>query len=247
MASFVNNDITNAGLGLLAKGIGGRQIRYTRIVLGDGKLAASQNLRTMTSVIKPRIELEISKLVINANGTVTVGGVFDNSMIASEFYYREIGLYAEDPDMGEILYCYGNCGDTAERILPAGGSTLIEKVIDVVTIIGTATNITANLAKIAYATKADFEAYMQKVLLAEDTANRAYAIAEQALALATDANDTVLEINAAVTQNTSKVQTLWDAVFGEITGNPFAITFENLDGVTLTSGVWNATHLRLEC
>lgn len=247
MASFVNSDITSAGLALFAKGVGGKQIRFTRIVLGDGVLTSSQTPRSMAAVVSPRVNLDIEKLVINVNGTVTVGGVFDNSMIASEFYYREIGLYAEDPDVGEILYCYGNCGDIAERILPAGTSTLIEKVIDVVTIIGTATNVTANFAKIAYATKADFEAYMQKVLLAEDTANRACTIADEAFVLAASANNTALESYAAAVLNASKIQTLWNAVFGEITGNPFSITFENLDGVTLTSGVWNATYLRLEC
>ena len=44
-----------------------------------------------------------------------------------------------------------------------------------------------------------------------------------------------------------KVDALWDAVFGDITTNPFQITFANLDGITLTSGVWNATLQRLEC
>ena len=54
-------------------------------------------------------------------------------------------------------------------------------------------------------------------------------------------------ISNVVQQNTSKITTLWDAVFGDITTNPFQITFANLDGITLTSGVWNATLQRLEC
>ena len=44
-----------------------------------------------------------------------------------------------------------------------------------------------------------------------------------------------------------KVDALWDFVCTDITSNPFQITFANLDGITLTSGVWNATLQRLEC
>ena len=57
----------------------------------------------------------------------------------------------------------------------------------------------------------------------------------------------VVDLSNVVQQNTSKITTLWDAVFGDITTNPFQITFANLDGITLTSGVWNATLQRLEC
>ena len=31
---------------------------------------------------------------------------------------------------GEVLYCYGNCGDLAEWIPPSGGATIVEKTID---------------------------------------------------------------------------------------------------------------------
>ena len=37
------------------------------------------------------------------------------------------------------------------------------------------------------------------------------------------------------------------AVFSEITSNPFQITFVDLSGITLSSGIWNATLQRLEC
>ena len=39
MAAFINNDITAAGLLVLAKGVAGQQINYTKIVLGDDAFA----------------------------------------------------------------------------------------------------------------------------------------------------------------------------------------------------------------
>ena len=165
------------------------------------------------------------------------------------FYYRELGLYAEDPDpeVGEVLYCYGNCGDLAEWIPPSGGATIVEKTIDIVTAIGTATNVTAYIPADAYATKEDYETYKAIALGAQATAEEALALARQAIAIAQAAEASANDLSNAVGQNTSKIATLWDAVFSEITTNPFQITFADLTGITLTAGIWNSGLQRLEC
>ena len=249
MAAFINNDITAAGLIVLAKGIAGAQINYTKIVLGDGYLAEGQTPRNLTDVISPKAVIDITKLKVNSDGTVAVGGIFSNKQTSDGFFYRELGLYAEDPDddVGEVLYCYGNCGDLAEWIPPTGGATIVEKTIDIVTVIGTATNVTAYIPADAYATKEDYESYKLIALAAQALAEEAIAIARQAMEVANQAKQSVIDQNALITQNTSKISTLWDAVFSEITSNPFCITFGNLDGITLSSGVWNSTLQRLEC
>lgn len=249
MAAFINNDITAAGLLVLAKGVAGQQINYTKIVLGDGYLEEGQTPRSLTGVVSPKATVDITKLKINGDGTVAVGGIFTNGDETEGFYYRELGLYAEDPDpeVGEVLYCYGNCGDLAEWIPPTGGATIVEKTIDIVTAIGTATNVTAYIPADAYATKEDYENYKAIALAAQATANQAILLAQQAVEIAQQAAAAVIDLSNVVQQNTSKITTLWDAVFGDITTNPFQITFANLDGITLTSGVWNATLQRLEC
>ncbi len=237
------------GLLVLAKGVAGQQINYTKIVLGDGYLEEGQTPRSLTGVVSPKATVDITKCVVNGDGTVAVGGVFTNGDETEGFYYRELGLYAEDPDedVGEVLYCYGNCGDLAEWIPPTGGATIVEKTIDIVTAIGTATNVTAYIPADAYATKEDYETYKAIALGAQATANQAILLAQQAVGIAEQATAAVVDLSNVVQQNTSKITTLWDAVFGDITTNPFQITFANLDGITLTSGVWNATLQRLEC
>lgn len=45
----------------------------------------------------------------------------------------------------------------------------------------------------------------------------------------------------------SMIATLWDAVFTNITGNPFTVAFTSLDGITVTAGIWNTAGARLEC
>lgn len=249
MAAFINNDITNAGLLVLAKGVSGKQIKYTRIVLGDGYLPEGQTPRTLTGVVSQKAVVDITKIKINGDGTVTVGGVFTNSQTETGFFYRELGLYAEDPDeeVGEVLYCYGNSGDLAEWIPATGGSSIIEKTIDIITAIGTAANVTAYIPADAYATKEDYENYKKAATAAQEAANQAKTLAQQAIDAAKRAEAKVTELGNKVATDSGRVQTLWDAVFGDITTNPFLITFADLNGITLKSGVWNSTLQRLEC
>ncbi len=83
---------------------------------------------------------------------------------------------------------------------------------------------------------------------AQATAEEALALTpRQAIAIAQAAEASVNDLSNAVGQNTSKIATLWDAVFSEITTNPFQITFADLTGITLTAGIWNSGLQRLEC
>ena len=118
MAAFINNDITAAGLLVLAKGVAGQQINYTKIVLGDGYLEEGQTPRSLTGVVSPKATIDITKCVVNGDGTVTVGGVFTNDQTNDGFYYRELGLYADDPDE-DVARC---CTATATAATSPSGS-----------------------------------------------------------------------------------------------------------------------------
>lgn len=45
---------------------------------------------------------------------------------------------------------------------------------------------------------------------------------------------------------TARIKALEDALFNNITGNPWSVRFENLTGLTVT-GVYNAASRRIEC
>ena len=64
---------------------------------------------------------------------------------------------------------------------------------------------------------------------------RANAAADAAAALATVAS---LE---------SRVARVEDGIFNNITGNPYLVSFDSLDGIVLTKGIWNADRKRIEC
>ena len=249
MGAFVNSTVTAQGILAAAKSLSGKHLVFTKIVMGDGFLSEGQTVETLDKVISPKVTVDIVRKSVQSANTAILGGVFTNQGLEDGFYWRELGLYAEDPDedVGEILFSYGNAGELAEYIPADGGNTVIEKNIDVLTYVGNAANVSIYIAPDAYPTKADFDELAQKVAAGIATAEEAKSIAMEARNFGQLALDRVDEFGRILDGNTSKVQTLWDAVFSEVVANPFLIDFNDLDGIKLTSGVWNADRARLEC
>lgn len=66
-------------------------------------------------------------------------------------------------------------------------------------------------------------------------------------AQAEEAAEDVEEALSAIAGLASRVSRVEDGLFNNITGNPYLVSFDSLDGVVLTKGVWNATRNRIEC
>ncbi len=142
--SFGVIQFTNRGRALQAKAQAGAQLIFTRIAVGDGQLAG-QAISDLTALIHLVKSLTINKFKTMPGGKAAAGGVLSNQEIVTGFWWREIGLFAMDPDLGEILYCYGNAGELAEYIPSPGGAEILEKQVDIVTIVGNAGSISATI------------------------------------------------------------------------------------------------------
>lgn len=160
--SFGGLLFTNLGKNLQAKAIAGIQLNFTKIVIGDGELG-SASILDLKNVVHEIKSLTITKLKSTPDGKAILGTTFDNNNLATGFYWREIGVYANDPTAGEILYCYGNAGVNAEYIPASGGAQIIEKALDLTVIVGNATNVTATIASNIYAKEADLILLSQEV------------------------------------------------------------------------------------
>ena len=153
--SFTAPRFTNEGKALQAKAQAGTALKFTKMQLGDGELG-SQAIAAMTGLVNPLITVGISD-VKAGNNYATVKSNFSNSGLTTGFYWREIGVFAADPEKpndrnSDILYCYANAGSLAEYI-PAAGSEIIEKIISIPCIIGDAENVSAEIESEIYATK----------------------------------------------------------------------------------------------
>ncbi len=144
MSAFGGLVLTTKGRNLQAKAQAGTQLNFTRIAVGDGELEGSSILEL--NILKHEVKtLNITKLKPLTGGKAAVGGMLSNQGLLSGFSWCELGLFALDPDLGEILYCYGNAGVNAEYIPADGGSDVLEKSIDIISIVGDVANVTATI------------------------------------------------------------------------------------------------------
>lgn len=158
MGAFGGLILTNRGRMLQSKAQTGVKLEYTRIAIGDGQLGSTPILG-LNNLRHEIMSLPITKLVVQSGGKAVVGTIWTNKDLEEGFYFREIGVFATDPDVGEILYCYANAGNLAEYVPPGGGSDLIERNLDIVTLVGNATNVTAVIdTSLVYATKPELDA-----------------------------------------------------------------------------------------
>jgi len=144
MGAFGGITLTNKGRNLLAKAQTGVEIKYTRFGIGDGQLGG-QSIVDLNALISQKQSLGIAKLKVQPGGKAVVGTVITNKNLTTGFYFREVGIFAQDPTEGEILFGYANCGPTAEYIPVGGGQDAIEKTFDIIIIIGNAPNVSAVL------------------------------------------------------------------------------------------------------
>ena len=127
MAAFPTMTLTNAGQALQTKVQAGATLTFTRIALGDGQLNG-QPISPLTTLISQKASVEVDSVRVVDNSTAQASGFFSNADITTGFWWRETGLFAQDPDNGEILYGYTNAGDAGDYI-PTVEDTRIEKYI----------------------------------------------------------------------------------------------------------------------
>lgn len=96
--------ITEKGLNLIAKSQAGAKIQFTKFAAGDGQWAQGTDFLKVTALKAQKQTFDINSIVVLNMDTVRVRGVLTNTGLYSGYFIREIGLFANDPDLGEILY-----------------------------------------------------------------------------------------------------------------------------------------------
>lgn len=127
MAAFPSLVLTNAGIALQNKVQGGVTLELTNIQMGSGQLNG-QPIGPMTQLIAQNATVPIQGGQAIGQNTYQVEGFFTNADLSAGFWWREIGIFANDPDNGEILYAYANAGDAGDYI-PTVTDQRIEKYI----------------------------------------------------------------------------------------------------------------------
>ena len=162
MSMARSTQLTYKGLELLARGQLGKEINFTRVIMGDGEIGEAQDIRQLEGLVAPKLELPIKSINITGVGTVVMEAELKNNNLSAGFFAKEVGIFAKEGDDGEeILYSYRNTGADSEYIPAGGGSEVWNLLYDIVTVIDQAENITANIdGSVAYVTKLDYNEHV---------------------------------------------------------------------------------------
>ncbi len=97
--------ITDAGLRLNAKiQAGGLPLDITRVAMGSGVPPEGVTAEIMTALIHEEINARSLSVTRTSDYEATITSIFDNNDLDHGFDIHEIGVMANDPDDGEILY-----------------------------------------------------------------------------------------------------------------------------------------------
>lgn len=118
MANWQGFTLTEKGLNLQAKiNAGLATLNFTKISIGSGSSNSS-----LTDLVKREKDLTIASCTVDGS-IVKLVSTLTNTGITKPFKERELGLFATDPDDGEIMFAY--MMDTDPDTMPAEGSTTV--------------------------------------------------------------------------------------------------------------------------
>ncbi|MBS6543887.1 MAG: hypothetical protein KH323_00005, partial [Veillonella sp.] len=128
MAEWSNATMTDVGADLQAKVNAGKtKLTFTKIKVGSGVNAT--NPLALTDIISSK--WETTNFVVKQEGKiVSVDTFITNNGITEAFRMSEIGLFAQDPDKGEVLYAYLTDPEP-DRMPAAGGSVVVSQELTI--------------------------------------------------------------------------------------------------------------------
>ena len=162
MAEFSSLVITEKGQALVTKMMvsGGNGLGFTKIATSETAYPES-SLSTLTSLTGVKQETGISNIEKVSSTQVKLEASIENSTITAGYTINTIGLYATDPDDGEILYAV--CRALVAGYIPAyNGLSVSGATFELVVGVGAASNVNLEIDPAVVATFGDILRHEKK-------------------------------------------------------------------------------------
>lgn len=157
MAEYSKLYITNNGQALMAKMIAGSgNIDFTKICSSATQYSESQ-LQALTALSNIKQTTLVSKVTRTNEVAIKIEAALSNADLNTGYYMRTLGLYAVDPDKGEILYAV--CIEKSNNCYmpPYNGVTVSAAYLQLYTTVGNADSVSLEVSPGAYATVGDIQ------------------------------------------------------------------------------------------
>lgn len=112
--------VTAAGRRLAAKLLAGETLKITRVMVGKGQMETSKEILALTDLKEP-VALATSTVPVVSAETETVSFIVEyrndmNDGLKTGFWLSEFGIFADDPDVGEVMIYYATLGDYPQYV-----------------------------------------------------------------------------------------------------------------------------------
>lgn len=162
MAEFKKIVITKKGQALMAKMIAGQgNIDFTKVAASETAYTDAQ-LEGLTSLSGVKQTTLVSKVTRTNGVAIQVEAAMTNTDLKTGYYMKTLGLYAIDPDEGEILYGVSNA-TVPGWMPPYNGLTVSGAFFKLVTTVGNAENVSLNVDPGAVATIGDIQDLQEQI------------------------------------------------------------------------------------
>jgi len=159
MAEFSKLTITDKGRALIAKVVAGTaETQFTKVCTSSFQYE-NEMLESLTEISDIKQTSLISNVKRTSDSQIIVEVGFTNVELTSGYYIRALGLYALDPDEGEILYgvtleTSGECHMPAYNGVTVGGA-----IMRFSTAVGNAEKVSLEVDPGAFVTMSQFEGH----------------------------------------------------------------------------------------
>lgn len=120
-------------------------IEFTKLKVGDGYIT-DETVSELNDLINEIDKIEIESTdIFDENGNVSMVVNGHVHQIESDFYFRELGLFAIDPETKEeVLYAYLNKGDNAGLIPMISSQAAVQEAVSMIVTIKNDANVIVN-------------------------------------------------------------------------------------------------------
>lgn len=138
--------LTKYGEDLMALGLTGEQILFTRFEIGDGEIENEVEMYNMNALKNSRQSYPTVDVVADyndegrRNGEATISTYMNNVDVEETFFIKEAGVFAMDPIRGEILYAVASYKEMPSpfRAFSVNATEILHKIN---VIVGNANNL----------------------------------------------------------------------------------------------------------
>ena len=125
--------ITTQGAILASKTLIGKELKFTKFKVGDGD--APDDIKSLEELVNPIMPVALTSILRTTPIQVTVKALLKNTDAPQNFYWKELGLYAQDPDTKEeVLFAYAHYGENPEYIVNSISQPIDRYIQQIITV-----------------------------------------------------------------------------------------------------------------